>query len=144
MGGLPRFVVEQPKCGKRDMTTISKLIVSTVVVGSILVLWHAALQKHDANFVVSVARIKIGTPRDTVVSELGKPASEQKVPLVFSELPTYQYDKKHNLESAYGRSSSANVIHTLVWRGDRFKSDLICFVSFDSNERVVTSGCGSK
>ena len=126
------------------MTSVSKLIISAVVVGSIFVLWRATLQKHDANFVVSVAMIKIGMPRDTVVAELGKPASEQKSSLVFRELPTYKYDKKHNPESAYGRSSSANVMYTLVWRGDRFKSDLICFVSFDSNERTVTSGCGNR
>lgn len=125
------------------MTTASKLIVLAVVVGSIVVFWRAAVQKHDATFVVSVAMIKIGTPRGTVVSELGKPASEQKAPLVFRELPTYQYDKKHNPESAYGRSNSENVTHTLVWRGDRFSSDLVCFVSFDSDESVVTSGCGS-
>lgn len=53
------------------MTIVSKLIVSAVVVGSIFALWRAALQKHDANFVVSVVMIKIGTPWDTVVTEVG-------------------------------------------------------------------------
>ena len=78
------------------MTFVSKLIVSTVVVGAALVLWRATIQKHDANFVVSVAMIKIGTSRGTVVTELGQPASEQQSPPVFREPPTYKYDKKHN------------------------------------------------
>lgn len=118
-----------------DVLLISLGMLLVVVLG----IWAAVSAKKDYNFSATVALIKVGAPKDRVIARFGNPDKEQVSPPIFRRTQKFQH-REHG--SAYDLSSSTNAIRVLIWEGEKFSSSLICFASFDSEDKVVATGCG--
>ena len=129
------------------MTRTTKIAIEIVIVISVsvaLLLWLGRSAKHDYDFLEIIGAIKVGALKaDRNISRLGKPDQETPTIPKFRKFRENRYI--HQIRnSAYGQPDSGRTTHVFLWSGSRFSSGLTCFVGFDADEKVVTTGCGKK
>ncbi|GEM_PF-5199878 len=129
------------------MTRTTKIAIEIAIVIAVsitLLLWLGRAAKNDYDYLEIIAAIKVGAQKvDRNITRLGKPDQEIDALPKFIKFRENRYIRQIR-NSAYRQPDAGLTTHVLLWSGNRFSSGLTCFVGFDANEKVVTTGCGKK